>query len=173
MARDSRTDMDRRATEYAGDTAYEYYTEGNTARQEVPLEVPERSRELRRRDDREAQRRSRQIRRNQDRALQMSPVFVMYIGVMSILLMLISVQYIRVQADISTAISDIEDAELTLEELKSGNDLLESAINTYADLDYIYQIATQELGMVYPDSTQVIYYESPESEYVRQYESIP
>ena len=41
------------------------------------------------------------------------------------------------------------------------------------DLDQIYQIATGELGMVYADESQIIYYNSSNDDYVQQYESIP
>ena len=53
------------------------------------------------------------------------------------------------------------------------NRSLASKINTCTDLDYIYQVATEELGMVYPGEDQVIVYDRTESEYVRQYENIP
>ena len=60
-----------------------------------------------------------------------------------------------------------------LEFLKSENDALETRINTSLDLDYVYRVATEELGMVYPNKNQVILYNKTESEYVRQYEDIP
>ena len=41
------------------------------------------------------------------------------------------------------------------------------------DLDYIYNVATGELGMTRPREDQILYYQKTESEYVRQYESIP
>ena len=81
--------------------------------------------------------------------------------------------YIRVQSSIATSLRAIETQEKTLEALKSENDALQTAINTNIDLDHIYQVATQELGMVYADRHQVIRYQKTESEYVRQYEDIP
>ena len=53
------------------------------------------------------------------------------------------------------------------------NDALETRINTSIDLDNIYKIATEELGMVYANKDQVRMYNKTESEYVRQYEDIP
>ena len=41
------------------------------------------------------------------------------------------------------------------------------------DLDYVYKVATEELGMVYANKDQVRLYNKTESEYVRQYEDIP
>ena len=50
---------------------------------------------------------------------------------------------------------------------------METSINTSLNLDEVYRIATEELGMVYPSKDQVILYNKTESEYVRQYEDIP
>ena len=44
---------------------------------------------------------------------------------------------------------------------------------TYVDLKHIYEVATGELGMVYPSDDQILYYDKTESGYVRQYEDIP
>ena len=60
-----------------------------------------------------------------------------------------------------------------MEQLKAENDALETRINTSIDLDYIYKVATEELGMVYANRNQVRLYDKTESEYVRQYEDIP
>ena len=60
-----------------------------------------------------------------------------------------------------------------LQTLKSDNDALEARISTYVDLKHIYEVATGELGMVYPSDDQILYYDKTESGYVRQYEDIP
>lgn len=148
------------------------YTEGNTVRVERSYEVPERKRELSREDDRETQR-SRQVRRNRDKALQMNPAYLIFMSLAAICVLGITVNYLKVQSSIVSTMNTIEERELELEELKADNDLMEARIRTHTDLDYIYQVATQELGMVSPSEGQVRYYEKTESEYVRQYESIP
>ena len=47
---------------------------------------------------------------------------------------------------------------------------LQSQLQTVQE---IYQIATGRLGMVYAGEDQVIYYDSSNNDYIRQYESIP
>ena len=47
------------------------------------------------------------------------------------------------------------------------------SINTSVDLDYVYQVATGELGMVRARESQILKYDKAESEYVRQNEDIP
>ena len=63
--------------------------------------------------------------------------------------------------------------EQQVENQRAENNTLETRINTSVNLDHIYKVATEELGMVYPDDSQVIYYDQTEREYVQQYESIP
>ena len=57
--------------------------------------------------------------------------------------------------------------------MKSDNNALEARISTYVDLKHIYEVATGELGMVYPSDDQILYYDKTERGYVRQYEDIP
>ena len=70
-------------------------------------------------------------------------------------------------------LNHIERLEESIEKLKGDNDALLTRINTSVDLDYVYKVATEELGMVYANKDQVRLYNKTESEYVRQYEDIP
>ena len=172
-------------TDYTGrNNSAGTYTEGNTVRiektyaaprrdYEFPEEENERRRELTRREDREAQRRNLRIRRNREKALQMNLGFVMFIAAAAVCVLFITVNYLKVQAGIVSTMNAIEEKEIELEQMKANNDLLEKKIQTYTDLEYIYEVATTELGMIHPGDDQVLYYEKTESEYVRQYESIP
>jgi cell division protein FtsB len=68
---------------------------------------------------------------------------------------------------------EITKAENELSRVKNENKAILSSINTSLDLNYIYEVATRELGMVAPNNNQVITYKSTLSNYVRQYEDIP
>ena len=81
--------------------------------------------------------------------------------------------YINLKTQINSRISSIEQKEQQLDKLKSENNALQNSIDTSVDLNEIYRVATQELGMVYAGEKQVITYDKTESEYVRQYEDIP
>jgi len=83
------------------------------------------------------------------------------------------VGYLHVQSSMTAKIHSIEGLEQQLEQLCSENDALQTRINTDMDLDHIYKVATEELGMVYANRNQVLLYDKTESEYVRQYEDIP
>ncbi|MDO5417463.1 MAG: cell division protein FtsL [Lachnospiraceae bacterium] len=144
------------------------YIHGNTVRKLRPEQIPG---EVRRRESRRTV--DYTVRRNQEKALQMDLPFVVMLTIAAICTLYLCVNYLHVQSSITSRIHNIEKYEKELEILKSENDALETSINTYVDLDYVYDVATQELGMVYANKDQVILYNKTESEYVRQYEDIP
>ena len=41
------------------------------------------------------------------------------------------------------------------------------------NLDEVYRVAVQELGMVYPNNNRTVYYQSSADGYVRQFGNIP
>ena len=81
--------------------------------------------------------------------------------------------YLKLQSSVTARLKHIESLEESIEKLKGDNDALLTRINTSVDLDYVYKVATEELGMVYANKDQVRLYNKTESEYVRQYEDIP
>ena len=136
------------------------YVYGSTApEREVPAYEPER--------------RTRRVRRAKKAALSMDLPYLIMLTVAAIAAAVICCNYLKVQSSITTHIKNIEAKESALETLKTENDALEARINTMTNLDQIYRIATEELGMVYAGRDQIILYEKAESEYVRQYEDVP
>ena len=63
--------------------------------------------------------------------------------------------------------------EKNLDTLVSQNDAIEYAISSYIDTDYVVKVATGELGMVKASESQISFYKSSESEYMKQLEDIP
>lgn len=116
---------------------------------------------------------TRAIRRNQEKALYMDLPYVIMLTLAAVCALSICVSYLHIQSTMASRIHHIELLEQELEQLKSENDALQTAINTDIDLDYVYKVATEELGMVYANRNQVLLYDKTESEYVRQYEDIP
>ncbi len=115
----------------------------------------------------------RQIRKNQERALYIDFPYVLMLTVAAICSLVICVQYLHQQSVMQTRLAEIEALEQKVETLKTENDTLETRINTSVSLDHVYQVATEELGMVYAGKDQVLLYDKTESEYVRQNEDIP
>ena len=80
--------------------------------------------------------------------------------------------YLYLTASIDTHKDNIVSLETRLEQLKNENDALEQSIDTSVDLNYVYDVAINELGMVHAGENNTIRYDKTESGYVRQYESI-
>ncbi|MCI6887055.1 MAG: cell division protein FtsL [Lachnospiraceae bacterium] len=148
---------------------YGTYVSGSTVRaEELRREMQE--------PQRDAARRmavNRAVRRNQEKALYMDLPYVIMLTLAAICALSICVSYLHVQSTMASRIHHIELLEKELEQLKSENDALQTAIHTDIDLDHVYKVATEELGMVYANRNQVLLYDKTESEYVRQYEDIP
>lgn len=155
------------------------YVSGNTVRITGPAEYrtgSARPRYDQRQTQQEARRRrmvNYAVRRNQEKALQMNLPYVVVLTIAAMCVLSICVNYLHVQSSISARIYHIEQLEKQLEQYKAENDALATRINTDIDLEHIYKVATEELGMVYANKNQVLLYDKTESEYVRQYEDIP
>ena len=144
------------------------YVDGNTVRQNRYQEEARPQRDVR-----SEYRQSHRVRRNQEKALYMDGPYVVALTIAAVATLFLCVNYLHVQASITARMNHIEELELTLEHLKSENDALQTRIDTYVDLDHVYQVATEELGMVYANKDQILLYNKTESEYVRQYEDLP
>ena len=129
------------------------YVEGNTVRK------------IERAPQYEGQERRKQKKRNSFSVLLLTAAMICTLY--------ICVSYLKLQSSVTARLNHIESLEESIEKLKGDNDALLTRINTSVDLDYVYKVATEELGMVYANKDQVRLYNKTESEYVRQYEDIP
>ncbi|MBR6270983.1 MAG: septum formation initiator family protein [Lachnospiraceae bacterium] len=99
--------------------------------------------------------------------------FAIFLGAMIIMIFASIIVYIKTQYDLTSVQNRIETLEVELNTLRAKNDAAEIRLNKSIDLDEIYRVATEELGMVYPSGEQVVYYSRSDGGYVRQYEDVP
>ncbi|HCD42995.1 MAG TPA: cell division protein FtsL [Lachnoclostridium sp.] len=144
------------------------YVQGNAVRKAMPVEMPVRTPEEKRRPSV-----NHQVRRNREKALQMDLPYVIMLTIAAVCTLCLCVNYLHLQSSITANIHGVELLEAKLEHLKTENNALEMNINTSVDLDHVYKVATEELGMVYANKDQILHYDKTESEYVRQNEDIP
>ncbi len=83
------------------------------------------------------------------------------------------VTYLQLQAETTSHVKNIASLEMQLETLRKENSDHYTRIMTAVDLDYIKDVAINELGMVYAKSDQVIMYDGGTRDYVRQSGKIP
>lgn len=148
-----------------------YYTDGSAARkvQAIPADA------ARRRNAEERRRRTQPVARSQRRAgaeLSISLPLLTLLTVAVIATLFLCYRYLCLNASIDARMDHIEQLEAQLENLKTENDALEQSIDTSVDLNYVYSVAVNELGMVHAGKDNIITYDKTESEYVRQNEDI-
>jgi cell division protein FtsL len=98
---------------------------------------------------------------------------LMVLTVATAISVFVCVEYLQLQMKVSSMEKSIVTMEKKLITLTNENDAAYASIDTQIDLDYIYQVAVGELGMVYPNKNEIITYQSNDDGYVRQYEDIP
>ena len=99
--------------------------------------------------------------------------YVIVLALTCVIVLVMAINYIQVRSAVNVHQSVIADLEAELTGLKTDNASLQANVDANTDFEYIYQVATQQLGMVFPNADQLIVYEKTESEYVRQNENIP
>ena len=112
--------------------------------------------------------RRREIRRNN----RINLIYTTVLALCATAVFAICYQYLNLQSDIKTNSTAVVELQNQLNSLKAENNSHESEINAGIDYNAIYDTAVNELGMVYPSRSQVIGYDSKESEYVKQYKDI-
>ncbi len=139
-----------------------YYVDGNTVRKEeyYDLQQPQ-------------QRHSYRRRRNQDKAAYMTLPYVIVLTLACLMVLAVAVSYISVRSSVSVYHKNVTALENKLNALRVENEEMQQKVDQGMDLQEIYRVATQEMGMVFPGYDQLLYYEKAESEYVHQNENIP
>jgi len=112
-------------------------------------------------------------REPRERTSLMTPVFALYTTVVLAVVLLFAFRMLSAQTALAAAADDVAVLESRLMEINEENTKLKALVEAGVDLEYIYQVATGELGLVSVSDSQVIYYDQIESGYVRQNEIIP
>ena len=82
------------------------------------------------------------------------------------------VGYLKVQSDIVQMKKHIITLESELENINDLNEVLCMKVNSAVDLEYIYDVAVNELGMVFSNENDVVNYTRSYNSFVRQYEVV-
>ncbi len=158
----------RNKREYYADSIY---VEGNTVRRQqeapgrkpVPQESPE---ELRQKRDRQ-----KAADRNLARAMAMGRGYIAFLTMATIACFAVCLTVIHFQSSVSEHMSVISDMEAELSNQKSANDLAESRLETSMTLDEV-KVRAQEMGLVYPSTSQIQYFTVESSDYMNQYTDV-
>ncbi len=80
---------------------------------------------------------------------------------------------ITVQTSVESKERSIDSLRESLQSIEADNSAHENKLDSMYSLEDIYTIATGELGMVYSQNGQIIYYEQENGDYVKQYNDVP
>lgn len=154
------------------------YIDGNTVRKLEAAPDYRREQEKRREQEERRQKEIRRhnkhvARRNQERALRMNMGYVLFLTLAAAVTALVSAVYIQLQSDVTGRMRRISALESQVAGLKADNDAALKRISTSIDLDYVKNVAINQLGMVYPEADQIVYYTVEEDDYMNQYSEIP
>lgn len=116
---------------------------------------------------------SSQVKKNRRRALDMSPVYTGFLTMAAICAVIICVVYLQLQAELVQRSENITALQSELADLTEANDTAYNAATDSVNLQEIREKAMNELGMVYAEDGHVVEYNSPTSDYVKQYSDIP
>lgn len=148
----------------------QYYIQGNTARKlntvpkthERPVEREVKERQVNQR-----------INKNVNRARAFDLRYTVLLMVATVFLFGSCVYMLSVQASITEQRREIAMLESNLNTLTDNNNETSKRLDSSVNLPEIYEVATKELGMVYPKAGQVLSYEASNPDYVKQFEDVP
>ena len=87
--------------------------------------------------------------------------------------LVVCVNYVELQSRITDRSKSITAMQEELANLREENNAKYNAVMDSVNLDEIRDRAQTELGMVYASPEQIVEYENPATDYVRQLEEIP
>lgn len=149
---------------------YLYGTAAPKQAPEMPQRAPRRQSDI---EKRKIERQQQEIEQNRARATRIGGLFTMLVvAAMAVLLFTCSGYISLINAGTSNE-KKINSLQSELEDLKNATDQRQLAIDTSINYEYIYRVATEELGMVYANPDQIVNYESGESSYVIQFSDVP
>ncbi len=113
------------------------------------------------------------VERNREKALSVNYGYVIFLAFISIATVFMCVRYLKLKATITAQTSSIEKLESTLQQVRSENDALLENVNNCLDWNHIKDVAINEMDMKYATEDQIVWYNTEESSYIRQYSEVP
>lgn len=116
---------------------------------------------------------SSQVRKNRKHALHMNTAYTLFLAVAAIATLCVCVWYLQLRFEMTSHTANLASMEQELADLKEENTTRENSILDSVNLEDVKEYAINSLGMVYADSSQIITYQNPVGDTVKQYQEIP
>lgn len=131
---------------------------------------PERRQEVR--PERKPERRQ-AVDKRVDKALAFNLKYTVFVMASVVIMVAACVVMLYMETKISDQESNISQLESQLESLEKDNKAYATSLEGMYTLEQINDVAINELGMVYAKKGQIVYYESANEDYVKQYKDVP
>lgn len=149
-----------------------YYVDGSAARKLEQAPARRTDREVHRNPNTNQQVRRRPSEKAQN-ALAFNMKYTIFVTASLVIMALACIAVLYMESRISLQQANINDLETQLEVIEEENAAYRLSLESMYTLDEIYDVATNELGMVYAEKGQIVYYESADEDYVKQYQDVP
>lgn len=116
---------------------------------------------------------SRQVKQNRKKAMGINKAYVVFLSVAAILMLVVCVQYVQLRAELTNRSKNITALQEELANLNEANTTKYNAVMDSVNLEEVREKAMDDLGMVYANENQVVEYDNPDGDYIKQYEQIP
>ena len=153
-----------------------YYVDGSTVRKRrasaepAPVRRPEPERRPARRPTVRTYR-SAAIRA--EKSLYFSKGYALVL-ILAVLMMIGSCSFmLMIQNKVSEQERNISSMQSQIQDMEANNAAYEDSLESKYSLDKIYEVATKDLGMVYSQKGQIVYYQSANEDYVKQLKDVP
>lgn len=152
-----------------------YYINGSAVREldTQPLRRQERPDRRRIEEEQRRKRRRNAARRNRERALYMGRGYVAFLSACVVVVALSAVALVQMQSQVTQRMKNIAAMESQLTDMKADNDARYKEIVTSVDLEYVKEVAINELGMNYATAEQLVYFNVDNQNFMDQYGDIP
>ncbi len=147
-----------------------YFVDGNTVRKLNTVPKRDHQPEQEQRKEKKVDPR---VARNARRAKAFDFKYMILLVCATGFLFVSCVRMLSLQEEITENRKLVAQLECNLNEQKNSNAEKSKRLESSVDLTKIYDVAVNELGMVYPQNGQVISYEASNPDYVKQFKDVP
>ena len=152
-----------------------YYVEGSTVRKREYAEAAPKRRE---REYEVPVRRKRPVTYRKaaikaEKSLAFDFKYTLFLSMAMLIMAAACINMLRIQGRVDKQQKNIRNLQVEIQEIEADNAAHADSLNNMYTLDEIYDIAVNELGMVYAQKGQIVYYDSADEDYVNQYQDVP
>lgn len=149
-----------------------YYIDGSTVRKVEQAPVRKSNNDVHRKTTRKPEQ-TRRVSEKAQKALAFNMGYTVFVTAAVLIMILACIAVLYMESRISLQQANINELETQLEVIEEENAAYRLSLENMYTLDEIYDVATNELGMVYAEKGQIVYYESADEDYVKQYQDVP